>query len=320
MKKDGQRARRAQAGRERRVRACHLGGGLLETVSDQRHLVTGPGRYEGDRRDGRRRGVDQVGQLLARDPQPIGDRSHRIADDQGIGVVVEKDRQPRAEGGELAAPPVRGERGDRLHDPARAAAASHQTNHAAQHQAEDGDGRVAGVGEGRRDVRIDGAQQSGERIEPGDEERAEPNTGKERDKDLVGDEGERDRQQWREEAEPAWQHESAELSAGRADGDAQRHVGPSPDHETGDLHARAGLRCPLSQDLSVAGPRHLERHGARRGWRFESDREGDLGQGGLGAAHMNLRATLDSRRGWRSVRTEEQQRGRYQSAHDRGVS
>ncbi len=91
-----------QIGPQRRVR--RLRRRALQRVPDQRDLEADPRRDRGDRRHRRRRRVDDVGELLAGDPQPVGDRPHRVADDERVRVVVEEDDHAGQPGQELPAP------------------------------------------------------------------------------------------------------------------------------------------------------------------------------------------------------------------------
>ena len=99
---------RVRDGSEKR----HVGVGLdaegFESRIDQSDLKSHPGRDERDGGDRCRRAVHNVAQLLARHPHPIRERSHGVAHDQGVGVVVEKDEHAERPRGELsAAAPLR---------------------------------------------------------------------------------------------------------------------------------------------------------------------------------------------------------------------
>src|SRR5690606_38538252 len=72
--------------------------------TDDSDLVTDPRRNQRQARDRRGRRVDQVGQLFARDAKLVGDRSHGVADDQRVRVVVEEDGNAEDGGGQLAVP------------------------------------------------------------------------------------------------------------------------------------------------------------------------------------------------------------------------
>jgi hypothetical protein len=192
---DGERARRLEVTGQSRVRAGDLGGGGLQPVTDERDLIARPGRDEGDGGDRSGGGVHYVGQLLTRDSQPISERAQRVPDDQRVGVIVEEDGQAGQVRRQLSASPRRGQRRHRLDDAARTAAPTHQSHHAAQHQAEDDDGRMVRVGQRRRYERIDRAERRCQRVQADDEERAQPDPGEQRDHHLAEDESQSDGEQ-----------------------------------------------------------------------------------------------------------------------------
>ena len=110
--RDGVKEDREGAG-AREIRG-HLGRdarllrGDRQGVPDQGDLVADPGGDEDDGRDRCGRGVDDVRQLLPRDPHAVRDRPEGVPDQQGVGVVVEEDRQAGQPGGELGPPRVGG--------------------------------------------------------------------------------------------------------------------------------------------------------------------------------------------------------------------
>ena len=108
--------------------------------------LANPRRNEGDTGDRRRRRVDDIGKLFPRDLEVIRQRAGRIADDQGIRIVVEEDHQPHEPGGDLRA--NRGLRAadDHLDDTHHAAVARDDAHHAADHHREQDDRGVIDVG------------------------------------------------------------------------------------------------------------------------------------------------------------------------------
>src|SRR5690606_4860602 len=72
--------------------------------TDQTHDEDHPRRYRAEQTDRRRCGVYDVGELLTRDPEAVGQRTHDIADGQRIEVVLEEDQQAETHRGHLSSP------------------------------------------------------------------------------------------------------------------------------------------------------------------------------------------------------------------------
>src|SRR5690625_3897916 len=83
----------------RRKLCCDLGisglqRGIPQRIADQSDLATDPGRDQCYHRYRSRSRVDDVRQLLPRDLQTIGDRTHRVPHDQRIRIIIEEDEEP----------------------------------------------------------------------------------------------------------------------------------------------------------------------------------------------------------------------------------
>jgi hypothetical protein len=89
-----------------------------EEIVEQSDLVTDPGRDERHRGDGRRGGVDHVGELLPGDAELVAEGPQGPADQEAVGVVIEEDHEARRPGGDEhrapAAGPARDWRGAEL--------------------------------------------------------------------------------------------------------------------------------------------------------------------------------------------------------------
>ncbi len=129
--------------------------GLLEGVSNKGDLVSDPG---GDQRHARHRccgGINQKRQFLPTDAVAIGNRSHRVADDQRIGIVVEEDGNAHQPRHHLGPTGRRGKGLQRTHDTERAAALAHHPDHPTEEHRKDDDAHVIGVDQRPPDVGVD---------------------------------------------------------------------------------------------------------------------------------------------------------------------
>ena len=269
----------AEPGQERLVRPGGLGGRRrVEPPSDQGHLVAHPGRDRDQRRDRRGRRVHQVGELLARHLQPVGDGAHRVPDHQRVRVVVEEDREARQPGGDLAAPAVAGQRRHRPHHPARPAVAADDSDHPAQQQAEDHDLGVASVHVAERHdhVLVDEPPRGQERVVARHRERAQPDSGQQGGDHLLEEKREDDRDQRRQQREPSRRERARDLDDLVARVHAQGQGVPRVDGEVPELaglprsHRPGGEQGALRvADLDRGGRLGRAVHGDREGHRRE---------------------------------------------------
>jgi hypothetical protein len=132
------------------------------------------------------------------------------------------------------------------------AASPHHTDHSTQQQAEDHDRRVVHTRQGRRDECVDRTEQRRERIEAGDEERAQPNPGEQRYDDLFEDERQRDGDQRRQDAEPSRQNQYTETAAHAGCFDTEGKVDSAIDHQAVDRDRGARLDQASGQQLAIA--------------------------------------------------------------------
>jgi len=130
-----------------------------QRIAHQPDLVADPGRDQRDAGHRRGGGIDQVGELLARDPGLVGDRTHRVADHQRVGVVIEKDGQSENRGRGHRATRIVGEGRDPLDDAEHAAVARDHADGAADQQRKHHHCGVIGLGHSVQDVGIGAARQ-----------------------------------------------------------------------------------------------------------------------------------------------------------------
>ena len=106
---------------------------------DEADFGADPGADQCQRRNRRGGGVDDVGQLLARDAQLVIDRRHGGADNHGIGIVVEEHHKPRNPAHDLTALGIGRPAGSRLHHRPRSAVGCEHAHHSADQQREQND-------------------------------------------------------------------------------------------------------------------------------------------------------------------------------------
>ena len=84
-----------------RIGRCIQSNGV-DAILDVTQFCPNPGRHESHGHHGCRSGVDDIGQLLARHLEFVGNGPHGVAYHEGIGVVVEKDTEVHKESHQLS--------------------------------------------------------------------------------------------------------------------------------------------------------------------------------------------------------------------------
>jgi len=196
------RIERERDGAEEDAERVEVRPDLLEGVADQRDLIADPRRDQGDAGHRRRRRVHQIGELLATDVVAVGHRPHGVADDEGVGVVVEEDRHPHRPAHDLGAARGGREGCEGLDDPVGAAAAAHDPDHAAEQDRKQDDAHLVGIGERVAGIGVDDPKKAGPGVAVGEHCGAEPDTDEERQHDVAVGQGERDGDQRRQQRPP----------------------------------------------------------------------------------------------------------------------
>jgi len=133
--------------------------GGIDAILDIAQLRANPSRHKSHGHHGRRSRVDDVGQFLARHLQLVGNRAHRVAHHERVGIVVEEDAEVHEEGHQLSRAwafcPSREPVDHSLHP----AVGCDDAHHAADNQGENDDRHMVGIEQGTNDVGIHHAQQ-----------------------------------------------------------------------------------------------------------------------------------------------------------------
>lgn len=152
-----------------------------------------PGRDRREDADRRCCGVDEIGELGARDLKLVGDGTHHSADGETVEIIVDKNDHAKADRRQL--------RRDAVFDPrlrpaakrCRAARAVHQRDDDAEDHEKDQDADVVGVGKHGHDAFAVDVVDRSLQGKAGIQQPAADNAGEERAIDLLGHECQRDR-------------------------------------------------------------------------------------------------------------------------------
>ena len=150
-------------------------------------------------------GIHDVGELFPRDLQSVGDRTHRVSDDQRVGIIVEEDREPGEPGRNFATPAGAREGAHRIDDSLSATVPRHNADQATEQERKHDDLCVSSldVTQGWDYIRVYRAPESGQRIVAGDGEGPEPDTSQECRDDFSKEKRQGDREHRWGQREPA---------------------------------------------------------------------------------------------------------------------
>ncbi len=145
----------------------------------------------------------------------ISNRPCRVADNERIRVVVEKDHQAHEPDSHLTADRGLRPAHDDAHDTGHAAVARDDADHAADHHREQDDRRVIGIGEGIHDKdreNLEEAFQCAEWRKALQGRRTEPQSQQQGRYDVANDEGDRDGKKRRHQRDPSRQNPEVDSS------------------------------------------------------------------------------------------------------------
>ena len=178
--------------RQRQQRVEVEGDGLDEEadavfIFDEPRHRSGPRRERCDDADGRRSGVDEIGQFGAADPMLVGDGSHDGTHGEAVEVVVDENQTAQQHRGQLCPHPAPDMAGGPETEGRRAAGAVHHLHHGAQDNQKEQDADVPLVGEHGDDAVREKAVDAVDRVEVAVEHGARQYAEKQGTVDLSGD-------------------------------------------------------------------------------------------------------------------------------------
>ena len=159
---------------------------VLHVGADRR----GPGGHRRDDAHGRRRGVDEVGELRPADPALVGHGPHDGAHGEAVEVVVHEDQHAQGDDGELGSGPGLDVGGGPAPEGGGASGLVHEHHQDAQYHQEDQDAHVVAVGQGPYEPVVKDVGQGAFEVEVGIEKPAHQDAHEQGGVHLLGHEGE----------------------------------------------------------------------------------------------------------------------------------
>ena len=133
----------------------------VELLLDKTDFKANPARNRRDTGNGSCRGVHNECELFTGDKEHIQKRTHRLARQKDVGVVVEKDETSNSKAGKLTQAWGGRNGSDILGESTHSATPLHHTHHTAQKEGKQNDVNMAHVGNRVEDVRVKCALETG---------------------------------------------------------------------------------------------------------------------------------------------------------------